>query len=107
MTGQPLRPNYAHDAVLMPPTGPMVAGPTAISQWVANAGLEVTEFTTNLSSLEGQAELASVRGTCTLVYTVPPATASVTDSGKFLWLVRRGPDGRLASGAARHLLCTR
>lgn len=85
---------YTEDAVLMPPNEPMVVGPTAISQWFANTGLAVTEFTTDLKSLDGQAELASIRSTYTLVFTVPPATAPLTDSGKSLWLVRRGPDGR-------------
>ena len=85
---------YAHDAVLMPPNGPTVVGPTAISQWFANTGLSVTEFTTILSSLEGQREFASIRSTYTMVFTVPPAMAAMTDSGKSLWLVRRAPDGR-------------
>lgn len=89
-----LATNYAEDAVLMPPNEPVVFGPTAISEWFPNTGLQVSEFTTNLSSLEGQPELGSVRGTYTLTFTVAPATAAVTDSGKFLWLVRRGPDGR-------------
>ena len=85
---------YSEDAVLMPPNGPTVVGPTAISQWFANTGLAVTEFTTNLHSLEGQAAFASIRSTYTLVFTIPPAAEAVTDSGKALWLVHRGPDGR-------------
>ena len=85
---------YTQDAVLMPPNEPSVLGPTAISQWFANTGLQVNEFTINVSSLEGQPEMAGVRGTYTFTFTLAPATAAVTDSGKFLWLVRRGPDGR-------------
>lgn len=89
-----LATNYTEDAVLMPPNEPAVLGPAAISEWFPNTGLQVSEFTSNLSSLDGQPELGSVRGTYTLTFTVAPATAAVTDSGKFLWLVRRGPDGR-------------
>ena len=86
--------HYAADAVLMPPNGPAVTGATAISQWFANTGLQIAQFTTEVISMEGQPALAAVRGTYVLAFTIPPATQTVTDTGKFLWLVRREPSGQ-------------
>lgn len=89
-----LASQYADDAVLMPPDAPAVTGPTAISEWFAGAGLEMLEFTTHLSAMEGHAAFAALRGTYRMVFTVPSAPVPVTDSGKFVWLVKRGPDQR-------------
>lgn len=89
-----LASQYADDAVLMPPAAPAVTGPTAISAWFAGAGLELLEFTTHLSAMEGQSNFAALRGTYRMVFTVPSAPVPVTDSGKFVWLARRGPDQR-------------
>ena len=83
---------YTEDAVLYPPNEPAVKGRPAIRTW--SAGFPpVTDCKVNIVKAEGRDDLAYVLGTFTMTIAVPGAPP-VKDSGKFVEVRRRQPDGR-------------
>ena len=83
---------YAQDAIVLRPHAPAVEGREAIQQWLAtlppisNAkgqGLEVV----------GYGDLAYLRGTYTMTFSIPGAPASIDEQGKFLQIYRKQSDG--------------
>ena len=54
----------------------------------------MTEFKLNNEYVEGREDLAYVLGTYTMTIAPPGAPGPVKDSGKFVTVLRRQPDGR-------------
>jgi ketosteroid isomerase-like protein len=82
---------YAHDAIVLRPHAPAVQGREAIQQWLAtlppisNAkgeGLEIV----------GYGDLAYLRGTYTMTFSIPGAPAPIDEQGKFLQIYRKQSD---------------
>jgi ketosteroid isomerase-like protein len=84
---------YTNDGVLYPPGETMVKGHAAIEACLA-ALPPMRDFVLRVLSVEGQGDLAYVQGTYTLVTAPPGAAEPVQDSGYFLEVLRRQPDGR-------------
>jgi uncharacterized protein (TIGR02246 family) len=84
---------FLDDAVLNPPNEPAVKGRAAIRAWLEKFP-PITEFKLNNEKVEGREDLAYVLGTYTMTITPPGAPGPVKDSGKFVTVVRRQPDGR-------------
>jgi uncharacterized protein (TIGR02246 family) len=84
---------FLDDAVVNPPNEPAVKGRTAIRAWLEKFP-PITEFKLNNVKMEGREDLAYVLGTYTMTITPPGAPGPVKDSGKFVTVVRRQPDGR-------------
>jgi len=84
---------FLDDAVINPPNEPAVKGRAAIRTWLEKFP-PITEFKLNNEKVEGGEDLAYVRGTYTMTITPPGAPGPVKDSGKFVTIVRRQPDGR-------------
>jgi uncharacterized protein (TIGR02246 family) len=84
---------FLDDAVLNPPNEPAVKGRAAIRAWLEKFP-PITEFKLNHEKVEGREDLAYVLGTYTMTITPPGAPGPVKDSGKFVTVVRRQPDGR-------------
>lgn len=85
---------YAEDAVLMPPGAPPVEGRQAIGDFMAALpAFETVEL--RQEDIEGQGDLAYVRGSYTMSFlAVPGDTASlVTERGKFVEVRQRQEDG--------------
>jgi ketosteroid isomerase-like protein len=78
---------YTADAFVMPPNHPAVTGRDAIRQWQASFP-PVAEFTLNNEKIEGRGDLAYVRG-----YYVMRIAGAPVDTGKYLEIRRRQPDG--------------
>jgi uncharacterized protein (TIGR02246 family) len=78
---------YTEDAVVMPPNHPPVTGRNSIRQWQAGFP-PVAGFTLNNEKIEGAGDLAYVRGRYVMTVAGAPA-----DSGKYLEIRRRQPDG--------------
>jgi uncharacterized protein (TIGR02246 family) len=84
---------FLDDAVINPPNEPAVKGRSAIRAWLEKFP-PLTEFKLNNEKVEGREDLAYVLGTYTITITPPGAPGPVKDSGKFVTVVRRQPDGR-------------
>jgi uncharacterized protein (TIGR02246 family) len=84
---------FLDDAVVNPPNEPAVKGRAAIGAWLEKFP-PITEFRLNNEKVEGREDLAYVLGTYTMTITPPGAPGPVKDSGKFVTIVRRQPDGR-------------
>ena len=84
---------FLDDAVIYPPNEPAVKGRAAIRAWLEKFP-PLTEFKLNHEKVEGREDLAYVLGTYTMTITPPGAPGPVKDSGKFVTVVRRQPDGR-------------
>jgi uncharacterized protein (TIGR02246 family) len=84
---------FLDDAVVNPPNEPAVKGRAAIRAWLEKFP-PITEFKLNNEKVEGREDLAYVLGTYTMTITPPGAPGPVKDSGKFVTVVRRQPDGR-------------
>jgi ketosteroid isomerase-like protein len=87
-----LAAEYAEDAVRMPPNGPAVQGRDAIHRMLQEMP-PISAFTFRLVDLQGDGNLAYMRGAWSI--TVAPAGASkpVSDSGKILVVLRKEPAG--------------
>jgi uncharacterized protein (TIGR02246 family) len=84
---------FLDDAVIYPPNEPAVKGRVAIRAWLEKFP-PMTEFKLNNEKVEGREDLAYVLGTYTMTIRPPGAPGPVKDSGKFVTIVRRQPDGR-------------
>jgi uncharacterized protein (TIGR02246 family) len=84
---------FLDDAVVNPPNEPAVKGRAAIRAWLEKFP-PITEFKLNNEKVEGREDLAYVLGTYTMTITPPGAPGPVKDSGKFVTVVRKQPDGR-------------
>jgi uncharacterized protein (TIGR02246 family) len=83
---------FLDDAVLNPPNEPAVKGRAAIRAWLEKFP-PITEFKLNNEKVEGRDDLAYVLGIYTMTITPAGAPGPVKDSGKFVTVVRRQPDG--------------
>ncbi len=81
---------WADDAVNMPPNEAALVGLPAIMEWM-EAFPEVTAFTSTPSEISGAGDVAYVRGV--YEYTATVEGESVTDSGKYLVVMRKDADG--------------
>ncbi len=87
---------FTEDAIRMPPNEPLHQGREAIRDWAeTNWGpLTVTEFTQTMSGIEGQGDLAYVRGSYSATSEVPGLVEPVSDVGKVVAILRKQDDGR-------------
>jgi ketosteroid isomerase-like protein len=84
---------FLDDAVVNPPNEPAVKGRAAIRAWLEKFP-PITEFKLNNEKVAGREDLAYVLGTYTMTIVPPGAPGPVKDSGKFVTVLRRQPDGR-------------
>ena len=84
---------YLDDAVLNPPNEPAVKGRAAIRVWAAQFP-PMTDFKVSLVKVDGRDDLAYVLGTYTMTIAPLGAPGPVKDSGKYVEVRRRQPDGR-------------
>ena len=84
---------FVDDAVINPPNEPAVKGRDAIRAWMKKLP-PITEFKLINEKIEGRDDLGYVVGTYTMTMTIPGAPKPVIDSGKFVTILRKQPDGR-------------
>jgi uncharacterized protein (TIGR02246 family) len=84
---------FLDDAVVNPPNEPAVKGRAAIRAWLEKFP-PIMEFKLKNEKVEGRDDLAYLLGTYTMTITPSGAPGPVKDSGKFVTVVRRQPDGR-------------
>ena len=83
---------YTEDGIVLPPNGPAVQGRAAIQTFLA-AFPKLTSFKLSLVEIDGHGDLAYTRGTYELTLLPPGAKGPVRDTGKFLEIRRKQPDG--------------
>ena len=84
---------FLEDAIMNPPNEPAVKGRAAIQSWMGKLP-PIKEFKLTNEKVEGRDDLAYVLGTYTMTMTIPDVPNPVTDSGKFVTILRKQPDGR-------------
>jgi uncharacterized protein (TIGR02246 family) len=84
---------FLEDAVINPPNEPAVKGRAAIRAWLEKFP-PMTEFKLNNEKVEGREDLAYLLGTYSMTITPSGAPGPVKDSGKYVTIMRRQPDGR-------------
>jgi uncharacterized protein (TIGR02246 family) len=83
---------YTEDGMVLPPNGTVVQGRTAIRHHLAGFP-KVTAFNPKLVEIDGQGPLAYVRGTYELTVMLPGEKSPVKDTGKFIEIRRKEPNG--------------
>jgi uncharacterized protein (TIGR02246 family) len=84
---------YVDDAVLNPPNNPSVKGRAAIKAWLENFP-PLTSFKTTNLKVDGQGDLAYVLGVYSMTIAPPGAPAPINDTGKYVEIRRKQPDGK-------------
>jgi uncharacterized protein (TIGR02246 family) len=84
---------YTPDAVLNPPHHPAVKGRKAIRAWFEGFP-PITTFRARNVKVEGSGGLAYVLGKYTMTLAPPGAPEPIQDSGKYVEVRRKQPDGR-------------
>ena len=87
-----LTAEYTENAVRMPPNGPVVQGRDAIRKFLEQTP-PLAAFEFHLVDLDGDGELAFMRGNFSMTFTLPGAAKPISDSGKILVVLRKQPDG--------------
>jgi ketosteroid isomerase-like protein len=83
--------SYTADAVVLPANGPAATGRAAIEQLLGTFP-PLSAFTLNSVEIEGVGDIAYHRGTYFMTMQLPGGI-TVSDSGKYLEIRRRQPDG--------------
>lgn len=83
------------DAVLMPPNGPAVSGKEAIGNWnrAISQQVRITNYTSRDEEIVVAGDWAFRRAAMHWTLTPVPGGAGAADSGKYIILYRRQPDG--------------
>lgn len=82
---------YTNDAVFMPPNMALVTGAAAIEATM-KAFPPITNYSLHSDEIAGVGDLAYARGRYALKLN-PPGMAPIADSGKFIDIWRKQPDG--------------
>jgi len=83
---------YTEDAMLLPPNAPAATGRSAIRDHFASLP-PINVFDIEVEEIVGRGDLAFVRGTYLLELAPPGAPTPIRDSGKFIEIRRKQPDG--------------
>ncbi len=84
---------YEEDAVFMPPHGPVVEGRVAI-QALLELFPSITQYEATIVQTDGRGDLAFVRATYSETYSVEGTPEPIHDTGKFVEIWRKQPDGK-------------
>jgi uncharacterized protein (TIGR02246 family) len=84
---------FTEDAVRMPPNAPALEGRTAIQAFAEAYYSTITEFESTTTEVGGAGDVAFARGTYSLTATPEGALEPVSDSGKWMAICKRQPDG--------------
>ena len=83
---------YTDDGMLLPPNESAVKGRSAIQQYVGRLP-KITSFTPRLIEMEGNGDMAYIRGTYEITLMPAGAKTPSKDSGKFIEIRRKQADG--------------
>jgi uncharacterized protein (TIGR02246 family) len=84
---------YTEDGTVLPPNGPAVTGRLAIEQLLRSFP-PIGDMKLTSVDLVGAADFAVARGVFSMTLMPPGSTVAIADTGKFMELWRKQPDGR-------------
>jgi ketosteroid isomerase-like protein len=84
---------FAEDFVYMPPNMPVVHGRATWVEAAKAMGFDIIEMTTEILDIDGRGDLAYLRGAYSETFTVEGMPGPISDTGKFVWILRKQPDG--------------
>jgi ketosteroid isomerase-like protein len=86
--------DIAEDFVVWAPNQPDVAGKSELREWQrAWEGVSFDTYELPVDEVIGCGDLAFVKGSYSMVFTPEGATNPISDSGRWIHLLRRMPDG--------------
>jgi ketosteroid isomerase-like protein len=83
--------DYAANVLILPANQPEIRGKQALRQW-QDAYPPVAGYQMRFVEIDGRSDMAFVRGEYTV--TIPLETGKMVDTGRFLWILKKHPDGR-------------
>jgi uncharacterized protein (TIGR02246 family) len=83
---------YAQDAIVLRPNAPAIQGREAIQQWLATFP-PISNASGQGIEVVGYGDLAYLRGTYTMTFSLPGIPAPLEEQGKFLQVYRKESDG--------------
>ena len=83
---------YAQDAIVLRPHAPALQGRAAIQQWLATLP-PISNAKGQGAEIVGYGDLAYLRGTYTMTFSIPGVPAPIEEQGKFLQVYRKQSDG--------------
>jgi uncharacterized protein (TIGR02246 family) len=83
---------YTQDAIVLRPHAPAVQGREAIQQWLATLP-PISNAKGQGVEVMGYGDLACLRGTYSMRFTIPGVPAPIDEQGKFLQIYRKQSDG--------------
>ncbi|UCC71860.1 MAG: DUF4440 domain-containing protein [Gemmatimonadota bacterium] len=90
---QAMSRHLTEDLVYMPPSLPVVEGRDPFLQWAASVPIELHEMAVEIADIDGRSDLAFLRGSYSQTYTIAGSPEPISDTGKFVWILRKGVDG--------------
>jgi ketosteroid isomerase-like protein len=83
---------YSQDAIVLRPNGPAVQGREAIQQWLATLP-PISKAKGEGIEAVGYGDLAYLRGSYSMTFSIPGVPAPIEEQGKFLQIYRKQSDG--------------
>jgi ketosteroid isomerase-like protein len=83
---------YTEDAVFMAPNQPALEGRAAMRAWL-ELFPPIAQYEATSVEIDGRGDLAHVRGNYSETYTVEGAPEPIHDTGKYVEIWRKQPDG--------------
>ncbi len=87
-----VRTDYTEDAVVLPPNAPAIQGWDAIKAYIVAENTSL-HFEVSMIEIEGQGNLAYVRGTYSMTFVPPGGSGTAKDTGKYIEIWRKQSDG--------------
>ncbi len=81
------------DHVAMPPFRPALEGRAAWLEWVGSFDMSFADMRAEALAIDGRGDLAFLRGRYSEAFTPQGGSETVQRTGKFLWILRKQPDG--------------
>jgi ketosteroid isomerase-like protein len=83
---------YTQDAIVLRPHAPAVQGRDAIQQWLATVP-SISNAKGQSVEIMGYGDLAYLRGTYSMTFTIPGVPTPIDERGKVLQIYRKQSDG--------------
>lgn len=81
------------DHVAMPANRPTLAGRQAWLEWISSFDIQFEDMRAEAVEIDGRGDLAYLRGTYSETFTPEGSAEPIQRTGKFLWILRKEPDG--------------
>ena len=92
---EPMAEDMADDIVIWAPNEPEVVGKAQVREWQrAWEGVSFESYDLSVDEILGCGDLAVVKGSYSMVVTMPGAPEPMSDSGRWIHVLRKTPEGK-------------